>query len=1766
MKRWPIVSVLLAASAALAAGTQSPLEKAEARLDKASVPASGKHDSRLLVSGFGRYSVTAKSPAGTALQLVDHMSGPGPLAGTPGGADGRLDLFLDRGTYKLRTHGPDQAEGAAALAVHAYQELNSPQPPLLVELKPVTSTLGDFEQRSWWLQIDKRRSVALEAAGRHLADLRLWKDGTWLLDAAPEIEVIEPRVGQPLLACRIWTSLEPGLYLLSAYGGPSQPWAQDSGERPLHLRYGVPALGSAGRRRFNMSPFGVDRYSVPNHVNYHRLELPEARPASIQVGSGSEPFQRTGASAEIRKDSALPAAEVRSRGKLVTIRAEAGQPYVLQHFELKDSYPFDLGGQYWLSTVHSGAAADSIDATSIVVRNEKDPKPWTPFLAQTVEVSPFEVWARRFNALETATLYLEVKKTGTYGILGQGTEARFRLEPFFVRPPDKYKPPPFKPSGSGWDLDPGYYVLTIEPEQKGILELAIYPARMLSVAKAKLAKPEELSKAPLQAATRYGVLNLEAKRGYTLYYNSQPEVETGLVLRKLPLDLSDALPLALKPGESVSVPFEAREASTLRAEAEDGSKLDVALDKGAWQQEAAVAAGKHGASVRNSGSETVVASVLLEPLRLQADTPLPPLPEAALQSMPRFPVLVEAGPQFFDLPKDGRATFVVRAEAPALYELQSTGLLATEGNLRTRTTPSLFRESQNGVGRNFLIQQYLREGTYQVTVRAQERTQGHLGLELRRTQLLDGGELSEGIPARIELPAGAAVAYRFTVPERQELRLQSLGLGRTFRCRLEDEEGWPVAEPDAQADLRRVFEPGRYRLILLPEATASRRVTLLQRIPPELLYEGHGPHPLPLAWQVGHLWLEPAEGAARTPDAWDFEMPAPAGVAIELSGEMEGKLLKAGPPAVELAKLPAGKGWKGRLEAGRYRIETACARINNKVEYSLQVRLEELISGQALAVQAPASVPVSVGGAGLVELSSFGSADVRARLYDEAGTLLAESDDRPEDWNFLLLQRLEPGRYRLQVDPVGQERAWCAVRLRSPEEKLEAPLGLPAKTELVIGQEVRLIPLELPSAARLLVLAAQSVETVGCSLEVASDGTWRTVASELGHVPRIEMPVSGGGSGRYRLRLWSLDRRGTAIELRAAGAGPVEVSEAALAGGVTLESVAGFEPSVGVVAVKLERPGVFQLQGADESLRWCAVAEIACGPASNGLAAATDRLWLVGEIPGGPLPLIQATRLTLEATGAPSAPLLLPSRGTAVWDLDGSRGGPVLVVASSMVRIPGLRVADGEESPAPAPDARGLAPGRGSAAAVVLRARRPVAALWPAQDRAEPMEVRLRSFSFDPPEIRPASWGVWDGSLAGVRAQSYQLPSGPKRLRLALGGATVAVLSEADLVKTVHWAGGQPFEETVETDATRLTLLHSGTAEERHSFEVLPVDSGRGAATLEEKTPFERPQWRAGTLRVAVQAPAAEPGFALHVRGAAREAVFLGADGRVAEGPDLEIRGPGTLLLRHEPGRVLAWLDRPGQEGLGLWGQAQTPKTSDVSVPATVALEGAVHALRFSAPRPVILHLRSSTPAVTLVRRDKSTPEVEMHEAGCSLDVYVPGGSAEIVLRSIAGTALSGTAELTATEPTAIDEGLGPEVLLPAGATRGFSFTVRRRGPVGIGVRSDAGSVECRLLDSTGKRLGSGVVQMPELDAGSYLLVLHVPEGAAPVRARPALAGVKLPDTGPPAEVIERYLRLASGEPEPAPQEASEGGEPSEEPESEEAQEESSDEEEEVEP
>jgi hypothetical protein len=1838
----PLIPLSTFAAAPSPPAAPPPDDTPKVTLSAAEVPANGSSASLLGVDRFGRYSVRVENVQGSSVELVDRMAGSLGRSGEAGRENGRLDLFLDRGQYKLLIGSARKGSGTVKVLARSFRDRRGgagSAVPRLVETRFVQEGLDDYEQVSYWLEIGERRGVRLEAAGRNLADLRLWRDGNWLDGAQPDCRQIQPVTGQPLLRCRLAAVLEPGLYLLTAYGGPAQPWAEGSDEHPFYLRWGEPRLPATGRRRYVVSPFGEDHFRLPENVNFLRLELPEARPASITAGwvRGGSGLDREVDSSTglVTKESLPPAAEVRALSKpadsrsapaapanaaneepaaeaeeppapepemteeeapegaaaeetaatpaaaetpapaagslgwelMATVTGTPGQAYVLQHFEQRDVYKLSEKGTHWVSSVHAGAAEDSVDATALMT----DIPPAEPEqfkLAAAIPLDSHTAWARRFNLQEPLTLFLEIKEKGLYRVVTAGTAARARVEPFLLRRPEHYESPDFQGASSAWDLDAGFYVLSLEPQKKGIVTLTLRPA-------GKAGQEMEVPAQPVQAAVRFAPVDLDPSHIYGVYLNHQPGVTAGLVVRPWPLDLNSPLPVAQKPGEAFQIPFRTTEAGTLRAEPDDGSKLEVAVDGGPWGTEAQVAPGDHTAAVRHNRPNAVTYSLWVEPAILQPSTPLPPLPDAILNAVPKLPVLSTGAPRFLDLARGQKATYQVRADKPGLYAVGSTGLLATAGTLRTRTVPELRREAENGIGRNFIVQQYLREGDYQVTVEAQGPSMGHLGLTLDSTPILDGGELIAGVPGHVSLPAGQAVVFRVLIAEKGDYTLRGLGLGFKFRCRFEDAEGWPLEKPNGEADLARDLDPGTYRFVLLPQPVDARALVLVERKPKPFERKGHGPHDLPLETPAENVWMEPegpegpgeiTETAERPPDVWRFELPAKVHAAVELTEEMQGRLSRVDDKGSmsEVAFVPPGRGWKGELAPGRYQIAAECSRRNSRVRYTVTVHTEELVTGLERTVQAPAEVPVAVGKEGLVELTSISLADVRARLYDADHHAVAEGDDRPDDWNFLLFQRLAPGTYILKVEPVAAKKAEVRVAMRTPAEVEEASLALPFHGTVQLGSDVLLRPLPVGAKADLLLVAARSKDSLGLSIERQDGAGWRTLGTAVARDAHLEVPVDGKSGVAYRLRLWSLDRHGIPVKLSAAALAAPRLSERELRKGASLPAVAGFEPALGAAVVELERPGVFRLADPVPGLRGSGLpgSPLAAVGAKEGgvLSAPGDRFWLVREGKAGAVAkALKAVRITIGPGLDAGSQFPVPDGSAVTADLgDGDKGsgGPVLALVTAPSGQPGVRVSEADEDrrTTAEPAATQMAVGLRTAVAVALAPRQPVARVWQAAaGEGGTEEMRLAQLRFPVlAAAEKAGWGVLDGTLEGIAARQLTLPSGARKLRLSLGEGTVAVLSRGDTVVSTLWQGGAPFEERLDDDAAdRLTLLHVRPGSDPFTVELLPRAEGEALLALPAGAPFERALDRAGTLRLILpDAPrGGQAPTTLHVRGAdpaATQAVLLGRDGSVARGADVPVGRGGVFLIHHGPGLLLAWLGVPGEETAALWPPADRgAKPARVEPPASVPLAGRFAEFAIGGAGPRVLHLRTAEPVATLLHRaDGSPDEVEVHRDSGRLDAFLPAGEARLGLRSLAGAQLSGVAEITLTPVTAIGEGLGPEVLLPAGGSRWFSFHVERRGPVGVGAHADSDVVEIELYDRGGRRLEAdrpgksrgGVVRMPELAPGDYLLALRSPAGAAPVKARPAVAGLVLPDTGPPADVILQYLQDAGAEaPESVP-------------------------------
>src|SRR6185369_1949428 len=149
--------------------------------------------------------------------------------------------------------------------------------------------------------------------------------------------------------------------------------------------------------------------------------------------------------------------------------------------------------------------------------------------------------------------------------------------------------------------------------------------------------------------------------------------------------------------------------------------------------------GRHILTLANPTGKVLAAALRFTPDGSAPDAPLPAVSPEALRAIPDFPALVAQQPSYFDIDKGEQRTFALHVDEPGLYRVESSGLLQAEGIMRTRTVVSLDRQADNGTGRNFLLQQYLGQGSYQVSVAAQGETHWHLGVAATRTVLMDGG-------------------------------------------------------------------------------------------------------------------------------------------------------------------------------------------------------------------------------------------------------------------------------------------------------------------------------------------------------------------------------------------------------------------------------------------------------------------------------------------------------------------------------------------------------------------------------------------------------------------------------------------------------------------------------------------------------------------------------------------------------------------------------------------------------------------------------------------------------------------------------------------------------------------------------------------------------------------------------------------------------------------------------------------------------------------
>jgi uncharacterized protein len=1659
-----------------------------ARLARTQVPVAGEDHVLLQVDAPGRFSIRAGSRTGVALQLVDMIAGPQARMGEPGVRDGRIDALLDKGVYKIRTFGAKGAAGAARLTVTPFREAAAPAG--LGE--EFSGELGDLQQRSHVIVVGKEGKAAVEAVGRALADLRLWRNGTELVELMPELTSVEPGAGRPVTRARIEGAVEPGVYVVTAYGGEPVVWTSGGASAPFRIRKARIGNAAGGLAEGVIGPYGAERFELPASANYVRLELPEPAPATLRAARGGRLEV-----AAISKSHRDPAAGVSlpvsgsERGEAEIVGRE-GQSYRLRALVSGTQLRIDAPGPHLISADVAGEGGDELPATGVLARFSKGAATGVVIASSAPRLGNGQAWRRRFNLRGPSSIVFEMTAPGPVAVQGQGPAVKAVIEPILG-----YNAPTADGAAPGqYNLEAGWYVLRLEPVDgaRGVLDLAFGQPGL---------KPALKAPAAPRSAIAFGTHNLAKGDYFLAVMSSSPGVIMGPRAVALPADLTKgpAAILQSPAGQpaALEIPVQAPLGGAIAAADAKGAPVPVTFG--------GEKAGKKSRTLTvkippSAAQRTVV-------LSWSENAPdggaLPPSikPEAALEA------LTAGAPRYFNLDKDGQRSFRIDVDKGGLYRVETLGRLKTSLAVATPFLPNLDKAEDNGPGHNALMQTYLRSGSYRVKVKVSDSF-GRLGLAARTAPLIETGTLAPGGDVRATLEGGRGAVIPIDVREEGDYQLDLYGLDREFTVRLEDAEGWPLAAPGVLISRTEHFGAGRFRLVVLPQETDARLVARLRTKAEEKPAMGHGPHPLAFDHAQEHEWREPAaRDAPRDPDRWEFALAGEADVTLDLSDGMTGELFREG-AAGPVARVAYKRGFSGRLAAGRYRLDARSLGRNDRLAYTVTLRSAELQPGAARMVRLPAAEPFAIAEDRVVSLTTYGRTDLNAVLKEAgSGRVVERLSGRDDDWNIGLSRRLPAGAYRLELTKAGAaggqgengsapaQKPGVELRFALPEAESGPALAMGGAAKFA-AKGVRQFAVPAGEPGHLTIAAAEADAELVLSLEREEAGRWIAQGFRRGRAPVLAWPADPK-AGKRRVSVWTVDGGESRITLSvqsvAAGAqapGRIVLSPAALD---------GVRAKIRTALVNASAASLVALAGEHKNLSQGSTPGAPLASVTGGvIAPQSERLWLLSAGEGGGTLVLEA----LDAS-AKDISLALAEGETARLAASSAGGkGRRLWLAESRFGQPGLSAGEG------------MGAARDS---VLAMARRPDAGLkvWNAGG-GDSLRVRVKAVDASPAAGGPVKAdGQFSAVLPPFTYQEVTLAAQKGgRLTVDLAPGTAAYVPSDKRPVTV-WAGREALSRTLVQGTGAIELVN--VTGQPAPVRVTAAPSAEDAAGLDAGKVFKRFFGATGSLSLPTEAQA---GDVLVTAGAG--ATFVGVDGRVIRGRRFPLTGPGEVIIEHGAGLVAAWLERAGQSP---W---RAPRTVTAKLPGAEKLGGEAMSFAIAADAPMLLHARTSAPVIAaLSQNGEEAPE--LYPAGAEIHRYVAPGRAELRIYSPHDGPLSGALELSSAPIAPVTEGVGEPVALAAGGTALFGFEMTRKGPVGAGIRSEPDVALMRLLDSKGKFLGQGVNVFRQLDPGRYVIEARVPASGGAAVVRPAVVGAAPPPAGPPPEEVGKYLEMAGVKP-----------------------------------
>lgn len=1731
---------------------------------RATVPAKGSHTLIMPVTRWGRYALQTTGNDPVALSIADKRNGVFRRDGDAGQRNARIDLFLDLGEYKLQVQGIKTAVDSATVTATPFSYPLDFTPQYLVPLRENKLTLKDLQQATYWFETFSDTTIYIEAVGRNLEDMRLWRDGEWMVETENRSFTSRPKPETPLKGIVMVARVPKGNYMVGVYGGKGISWATESTDNPLYLQGGIETLPVNVALNQVIPPKGYIQMLLGSGVNTLVVEGADKKRLSVDVNRLTDKYAANEwvASDSIHSKSAsnrlaLNVGSSNNALRLVKVTGTPGQCFVFQTIGASNpSIDARVANSFWVSSLHTGDYKDQIGASGVVV----DMNSGNAIVAVSADTITLDRdLARRFNLLEEINMFVWVDADGKYSVTTGGSDFSWRIYRYFYSPPENFSYPNFQDKSGTVELSRGLYRMELQPIKKGIASVIISKASLMggliSAGKNLLGSSDEKRQWNMpRPAVQFSRISIAGTGAYRAVVNSQSPELSAISVRPLPIDPDVPLTIWCKTNAAIQIPLKLKGQRIVTVKDEHNIPNTFDIDGKKYDKSAELAAGSYILTV-NGGSQDlrrlILKTILLE---RNPTVPAPPFPDEKRDALPKFPVIAAGHSVSLDLDRQSNQMYTIEVTEPALYRIETTGRLATQLLLRDRFGNFTRSAQQNGVGRNAMLILYLLAGQYQVAISTAEQSTGHLGVAVYRNPLLDGGVVERDIDNRTMVSSFTGVGYTINIPSNGTYRIESMGQNGDFPIRLEDAAGWPFDPAENSNPYQLTLDAGQYKLISLPNDQEGRRIARISSIVESRKLKGKGPHELEINTTISSTWVDNQKKndpkGNDLPVVFTFTLPAQISAQLVISSGFTASLFKGGNDTAMFS-------WSGKrkesLAMGNYSLLVKPKLKSNFAPFQVSVTTSDLVAGLSYELNRSKTIGVNVGTASVVEFVSQGTLDVSAKLLDEkASTVIALNDDSYMDWNFGISRMLKPGRYYLKVESAEGDFTSTRVFMRSLTDTLMDSLSTSAKEPVSIqcnlNRHIGVFPISQSDTGDIIACAVQGKSRIGCSIERLDSEEWVLVAQTHGTSSSLSIPSKK--NAQYRIRVWSEDNMAESVSLAYSS-----ISAKLVSWKNALDGLSGQTQSIGNencawVKVDLgnEAPGHFRVEASHNSLNGIAVSESIdtafLNESPDWFSSSQQYAWVELHFEHQGRFQVKVTPMILE--NAQSFNIGLTGNRPRVFQTKQDERSVAVLTVETDGYHPLAGILRQSSNGPPAFTIRGLVVdqsvwiGDSKCATVSLPSDQHKIVVWNSlspNDGSQP-SAKISWTVLPLTDAGLQSTGVSNWSVTSPSARMTHLAKGTKvRLRITMPPSGAVIVTRSNGSRLLAYSSGD--ESTVKefvTDGGELYLLglKNGASFDVATFVVSSGDAVNLDNVLVQGKNWELRMQHEGTQIVPLSVNATKD--KLYYRGAIRSIDWIAQDGilhsEIKDGTS--VSSGGLLMVDHTEGWVKLDLcdgDSSGDVMSCKWGASLVPTdVTPIKQSSQFKLNNRINWFSFEVSDTQHVNLSAPSPLAAILFRDGKPVNYQEAWDLFNWDLPLTPGKYQVGIHAIAGASLEGIELAVLFRPIELMSEEKPfNGYITPGESRLLSFDVQVKSIFGIGLRMNKETVKAMLYDSNGKEITQGKQQFLTLDKGRYYLWLRVPVASEGTECTVYLFGQKPPPNEPPERLVKWIISGAQG-------------------------------------